>query len=229
VHIKKGDKKGLRRRRVYKNVNKMDVHKLCDTLKPIVDKYKDEENIEMEFRLGRFNGTFFDTNIGDKTYISILKGFSHYSGWEKIEENKYDVWTRDDKNIRLTVDTVTGDETLIKKERVENIDFKNLHNSPFDIRFSVSRETPIAEEDEDYDNNEWHRNIKKERCSYIRKNLSIDRTVTAGESSDKDSEVSTIYQLELEIIDPKKLTDIDTLFNICHKIKDIFNMLDTNK
>ena len=227
MHIKKGDKKGLRRRRVYKNVNKMDVHKLCDTIKPIVDKYKDEEHIEMEFRLGRFNGTFFDTNIGDKAYANCIRGFAAYTGWETIEENTYDVYSREDTNIRLTIDNKTGEETLIQKERIENIDFKQLHNSPFDIRFSVSRETPV--DDEEYDNNEWHRNIKKERCSYIRKNLSIDRTVTAGESSDKDSEVSTIYQLELEIIDPKKLTDTDTLFNICHKIKDIFNMLDTYK
>jgi len=205
----------------------MDVHKLCDTIKPIVDKYKDEENIEMEFRLGRFNGTFFDTNIGDKTYADFIRGFSSYTGWETIEENTYDVYSREDNNIRLTIDNKTGEETLIKKERLENIDFKNLHKSPFDIRFSVSRETPI--DDEEYDNNEWHRNIKKERCSYTRKNLSIDRTVTAGETLDKDSEVSTIYQLELEIVDPKKITDIDTLFNICHKIKDIFNMLDTYK
>ncbi len=205
----------------------MDVHKLCDAIKPIVDKYKDEENIEMEFRLGRFNGTFFDTNIGDKTYADFIRGFSSYTGWETIEENTYDVYSREDNNIRLTVDNKTGEDTLIKKERIENIDFKNLNKSPFDIRFSVSRETPIN--DEEYDNNEWHRNIKKERCSYIRKNLSIDRTVTAGETLDKDSEVSTIYQLELEIIDPKKVNDIDTLFNICHKIKDIFNMLDTYK
>ena len=205
----------------------MDVHKLCDAIKPIVDKYKDEENIEMEFRLGRFNGTFFDTNIGDKTYADFIRGFSSYTGWETIEENTYDVYSREDNNIRLTIDNKTGEETLIKKERLENIDFKNLHKSPFDIRFSVSRETPI--DDEEYDNNEWHRNIKKERCSYTRKNLSIDRTVTAGETLDKDSEVSTIYQLELEIVDPKKITDIDTLFNICNKIKDIFNMLDTYK
>jgi hypothetical protein len=53
--------------------------------------------------------------------------------------------------------------------------------------------------------------------------------VSAGGNRDKDSEDSTIYQLELEIIDPKKLTDIDILFNICHKIKDIFNMLNSNK
>ena len=136
------------------------------------------------------------------------------------------VW-RENNNTRLTVDTVTGEDTLIKKERLENIDFKQLQGSPFDIRFSVSRETPIEEDDND-DNN-WDRKVVKERNSYIRKNLSIDRTVSAGGNRDKDSEDSTIYQLELEIIDPKKLTDIDILFNICHKIKDIFNMLNSNK
>ena len=88
MHLKKGDKKDLRRRRVIKNVNKMDVHKICDVIKPIVDKYKDEENIEMEFRLGRFNGLFFDTNVGSNTYVDIIKGLGEYSGWERIVETK---------------------------------------------------------------------------------------------------------------------------------------------
>ena len=97
----------------------MDVHKLCDAIKPIVDKYKDEENIEMEFRLGRFNGTFFDTNIGDKTYADFIRGFSSYTGWETIEENTYDVYSREDNNIRLTVDNKTGEDTLIKKDHFD--------------------------------------------------------------------------------------------------------------
>jgi hypothetical protein len=126
VHLKKGDKKDLRRRRVIKNVNKMDVHKICDAIKPIVDKYKDEENIEMEFRLGRFNGLFFDTNVGSKTYVDIIKGLGEYSGWERIVETKSEVYSREDINTRLTVDTVTGEDTLITKERLENIDFKQL-------------------------------------------------------------------------------------------------------
>ena len=174
MHLKKGDKKDLRRRRVIKNVNKMDVHKICDVIKPIVDKYKDEENIEMEFRLGRFNGLFFDTNVGSNTYVDIIKGLGEYSGWERIVETKSEVYSREDNNTRLTIDTVTGEDTLIKKERLENIDFKQLQGSPFDIRFSVSRETPIEEDDND-DNN-WDRKVVKERNSYIRKNLSIDRT-----------------------------------------------------
>jgi len=204
----------------------MDVHKLCDTIKPVLDKYRNEKNIEMEFRLGRFNGTFFDTNVGEKTYIKALKGFGEYGGWERIEHINYEVYSRDDSDLRLTVDTTSLEETLIKKERLENIDFKKVQNSPFDIRFSVSRETPVEETEDD--DNGWHRKIVKERRSYIRKNLSIDITLCAGLNQDKDSEDSTIFQFEFEIKDPSKVDDIDTLFNICHKLKDVFNMLDNN-
>ena len=36
----------------------MDVHKLCDEIKPHFDTYKNDKYVEMEFRLGKFNGTF---------------------------------------------------------------------------------------------------------------------------------------------------------------------------
>ena len=58
-------------------------------------------------------------------------------------------------------------------------------------------------------------------------NLSIDMTVCQGTSEDMDSEEFTVFQIEFEIIDPRKVTDIDTLFNIIHKIKDLFNILGT--
>ena len=57
----------------------MNVHKICDTIEPILNKFKDEEHIEMEFRLGKYNGTFFDTNIGEKMYIDFMKGLNKYT------------------------------------------------------------------------------------------------------------------------------------------------------
>ena len=60
--------------------------------------------------------------------------------------------------------------------------------------------------------------------SFIRKNLSIDMTICDGEVEDMDAEDSKVYQVEFEIIDPKKVEDIDTLFKIIHKINDFFNM-----
>jgi hypothetical protein len=198
----------------------MDVRKLCDEIKPTLDKYKDEEYIELEFRLGKFNSSFFDTNIGKENFYKCLDGLQKYNGWEKVVQSKTEVYYREDDNKRLTVDEITGDDTLIIKNKVYTQDFKHLQNVPYDIRLGVSKETP-AEED---DNNEWNKKKNKNRMSFIRKNLSIDMTICDGEVEDMDAEDSKVYQVEFEIIDPKKVEDIDTLFKIIHKINDFFNM-----
>ena len=46
----------------------MDTATIFNTVKEHVRQYKDVENVEMEMRLGKFNGTFFDTNIGKEKY-----------------------------------------------------------------------------------------------------------------------------------------------------------------
>lgn len=66
----------------------------------------------------------------------------------------------------------------------------------------------------------------KTRTSYIRKNLSIDMTSIIGGAQDMDSEDPFTYQVEFEIIKPENVEDKNTLFNIIHKIKDLFNILE---
>ncbi len=200
----------------------MNFHKICDTVEPILDKYKNEEYIEMEFRLGKFNGTFFDTNIGEKMYISILKGLSKYTGWDRIVQSETEVFFREKDNLRITIDESTNEETIIKKERVHVEDFKQLEGTPFDIRFSVCKEIPM---DHDYES-EMDGKKTKTRTSYIRKNVSIDVTSISGNTQDMDSEDPFTYQVEFEIIKPQNVEDKDTLFNIIHKIKDLFIMLE---
>ena len=199
----------------------MNFHKICDTVEPIIDKYKNEEYIEMEFRLGKFNGTFFDTNIGEKMYISILNGLNKYTGWDRIVQSETEVFFREKDNLRITIDESTNEETIIKKERVHVEDFKKLEGTPFDIRFSVCKEIPM---DHDYES-EMDGKKTKTRTSYIRKNVSIDVTSISGNTQDMDSEDPFTYQVEFEIIKPQNVEDRDTLFNIIHKIKDLFNIL----
>ena len=127
----------------------MNVHKVCDIIEPIFNKYKDDEHIEMEMRLGKYNGKFFDTNIGENML-------------------------------------------------------------------------PI---EHDYDS-EMDCKKTKTRTSYIRKNLSIDMTSIIGGAQDMDSEDPFTYQVEFEIIKPENVEDKNTLFNIIHKIKDLFNILE---
>ena len=200
----------------------MNVHKVCDTIEPIFNKYKDDEHVEMEMRLGKYNGKFFDTNIGEKMYISLMKGLNKYDGWERIETSQTEVFYREKDNLRITIDESTNEETVIRKERVHVEDFKQLEGTPFDIRFCVSKELPI---EHDYDS-EMDCKKTKTRTSYIRKNLSIDMTSISGGTQDMDSEDPFTYQVEFEIIKPKNVEDKDTLFNIIHKIKDLFNILE---
>jgi len=198
----------------------MDVHKLCDEIKPHVDTYKNDKYVEMEFRLGKFNGTFFDTNVGKDAFYKFKEGLEIYTGWEKMVHSSCEVFYRNNHNNRLTIDQNTDEETLICKEKVFTQDFKHLNKSPYDIRFNVSHEIPV----EDTGDNQWDKNKIKERFSYIRKNLSIDMTICSGMVQDMDAEDSHTYQVEFEIIEPNKVDDIDTLFKIIHKIKDFFNM-----
>jgi len=108
---------------------------------------------------------------------------------------------------------------VIHKEVIHKENFSKLKNTPYDLRFSVAREIPV----EQYEG-EMDKKKTKERTSFIRKNLSIDLTIVTGESEDMDSEESMTYQVEFEIIDPKKVEDDEKLFNIIHKVKDLFSM-----
>lgn len=199
----------------------MNFHKICDTVEPILDKYKNEDYIEMEFRLGKFNGTFFDTNIGEKMYIAILNGLNKYTGWDRIVQSETEVFYREKDNLRITIDESTNEETIIKKERVHVEDFKQLEGTPFDIRFSVCKEIPM---EHDYES-EMDGKKTKTRTSYIRKNVSIDVTSISGNTQDMDSEDPFTYQVEFEIMKPQNVEDKDMLFNIIHKIKDLFNII----
>lgn len=202
----------------------MDVHKICDVIKPIFDKYQNEEFVEMEFRLGKFNGSFFDVDVGIQNYNKILQGLKMYSGWEKVVSSKMEVYYRDSDNLRISIDENTDETINVKKERIHTENFNNLKNTPYDVRFSVSKEIPLGENfecDGDMDKKKM-----KERVSFVRKNLSIDVTKCTGGTDDIDEENESTYQIEFEIVVPKNLKNIDELFNIIYKIKDVFKLLE---
>ena len=203
----------------------MDVEKLCDKIWPIVCKYRSISHVEMEMRLGKFNGKVFDTNVGKATFDRVLIGLRKYTEWEQVRTIKSEVFYRESDGVRITLDETTNEETIVRKERVKNEDFKKLKDSPYDVRFSVSSETPLTTDI----NRDMDKKKTKDRMSFIRKNLSIDMTVCVGDSHDMDSEEKVSYQIEFEIIDPSRIQTRDEMFNIIHKIKDVFNLLNISK
>lgn len=196
----------------------MDIQKIVDTTFPFFEAHKNEDDIEVEIRLGRQNGSFFDTNVGKDVWKKVLRGLQKYDRWEKKESKSYEVYYNDAESVRITNDEDTGDQDMIQKIKVRKEDFVNSEQ-PLDVRFCISREIPTTGE------YEMDRKRSKTRHSFVRKNLSIDMTISSGDNADMDSEEEASYQIELEIIRPKDVDSDARFFNLLHKINDISFLL----
>ena len=157
----------------------MDIKSITDKVLPQFETHKNEDDIEVEFRLGKYNGTFFDTNVGKDTFDKVLVGLRKYDGWEDVNESVCEVFYNDKNGIRITSNEETGEQKMIQKINVLKDDF---NCNPLDVRFSISREIPTWGE------YEMDRKRTKTRYSFVRKNLSIDMTISSGDTVDMDSE-----------------------------------------
>lgn len=196
----------------------MNIQKIVDKTLPHFERHNDAEHVEVEIRLGKFNGAFFDTNVGKGAFDTILAGLKQYDGWEQVQSSTCDVFYHDACGIRLTVDEHTGEQTMVQKQKVYTEDFQEF-SAPLDVRFSIAREVPVTGE------YEMDRKRTKHRQSFVRKNLSIDMTVSSGDAVDKDAEDPNHYQIELEIVDPGQVGCQEEFYNILWKINDLFNLL----
>ena len=194
----------------------MDIKHITDTILPSFEALKAEENIEVEIRLGKHNGSLFDTNVGKETWERVLKGLKNYDGWESTDYTESDVYYNDNSNVRITSNEDTGEQTMIQKISVVKEDFKC---DPLDVRVCIAREIPTSGE------YEMDRKRTKMRHSFVRKNLSIDMTISSGDNVDLDSEEESSYQIELEIVKPGDVDSVYKLFNIINKVADLVKIM----
>jgi len=196
----------------------MDIQQIVDKTLPLFDVHNDADHIEVEMRLGKFNGQFFDTNVGKVVFDKVLAALQGYKGWEDIRTSTCDVFYHDAAGVRLSVDDDTGEQHMIQKQSLVREDF-NYPSAPLDLRFSISKELPVSGE------YEMDRKRTKRRQSFIRKNLSIDMTISSGDVVDKDAEDPNHYQIELEIVDPGNVSCQEEYFNILWKVNDILKII----
>jgi hypothetical protein len=182
---------------------------------PIIESHKSRPNTEIEIRFGRRSGSAFDTNVGPETFAKVKRALEKYSEWEETRHTNATVYYFAGSK-RLTVDEETDEQSGLIKKRVKVDDFP-IENSPFDVRLGVSTEEPF-----EYDGDEESTEQKtKERWSFVRKNLSIDLTVVKGTPDDKDAEEDTVFQIEMEIMDPSALKSGVETYNLIHKVFDL--------
>ena len=65
----------------------------------------------------------------------------------------------------------------------------------------------------------------KTRHSFVRKNLSIDMTISSGDNADMDSEEEASYQIEMEFVKPSDVDSIYKFKNILQKIDDLTKLI----
>src|SRR6056300_465934 len=189
---------------------------ITEKVLPLFEAHKAEGDIEIEIRLGKHNGSLFDTNVGKDIWKQVLSGLRKFDGWESVKTTVSDVYYNDANNVRITCDEETGEQTMIQKISVSKQDFKR---DPLDVRFCVAREIPTNGE------YEMDRKRTKTRHSFVRKNLSIDMTISSGDNADMDSEEEATYQIELEIVKPSDVDSIYKFQNILQKIDDLSKLI----
>tara|TARA_Y100001936_G_scaffold100254_1_gene98576 strand:+ start:2163 stop:2750 length:588 start_codon:yes stop_codon:yes gene_type:complete len=171
-------------------------------------------NVEVEFRLGKKNNRYFDTNVGDDVFFRLKRALEKFEGWEKTDTEEYQVYTNDSE-CRAIIHEDESQEYQIKK-RLDKLDYSSGEH-PFDVRMAISTETP-TENQEDVQFNDVR---SCARTSYFRKGLRIDLTIVSGDPDDPDDEEDTKYQVEFEIIEPKGVDTKSKFYNHLHKVKDL--------
>ena len=193
---------------VYKKIHKL------------FEQHQNDPHIEVEMRLGKFNGKLFDTNVGKDTFDKVYRALVKYQAWEKIYTTQEEVFYRDRDNIRMSIDQNTGDQKIVQKTSVHKEDFKKIKGVPYDVRVAFSKEIPTDIDDF----GDMDRKRSKHRQSFVRKNLSIDLTMSTGDAIDMDAEDMTEYQVEFEIIAPPDVKSKNELLNIVQKVNDLLKV-----
>ena len=181
--------------------------------KPLLDSHKFKKHVEFEMRLGKINNNMFDTNVGKEAFARVLGALKAYDKWEGVKESTTSVYYKG--STRMSINEDTEDVTTVRKQKLQVID-QYLADRPFDVRFCVSEEVPV---DEDIGDQVMDYVRHKKRISFLRKNLSIDLTVVSGDPDDLDDENEESYEIELEIVDPTKVNDNDTFYNLLFKVE----------
>jgi hypothetical protein len=185
-------------------------------LKDYVEKFSNEDNLEVEIRLGYLEDDEFKTNIGKEFFNKITTQLEDCEVWESVTNENSEDYFYNGRRLSITTENPKG--TCIKKEKLGVFDFM-FDGSGFDIRVSFSKETPskrYAKDKASYKRN-------KERTRYLFKNSFFDTTkVTVDDNGVEDN----LYEIEIET---KKLNLKETsshyfIHDALLKIRDVVKM-----
>lgn len=191
-------------------------------LLPILEKYRDHENVEIEFRLGLYDDTSskFNSRVCEKDYNRIMEKLKSSTSWSEVKNSD----TKDyfDNGMRLSVDNKNKrKKKCIRKSKLVTLDFQ-FDGTPYDIRVCLSEEVPVPTTKFKVNDSLFSR--VKERCSFVYKFWSFDVTRVNFENSVED----VYYEVELDAFGLKELMKKHSseyiLYSGLLKIKDLVNV-----
>lgn len=193
---------------------------MYDTILNIFDKYKNMDNIEIEFRFGwKGNSTIFSSDIGDTFYEKIKEQLDSCVLFNDVVVYKsHDVHYKD---IRKSV--FEDHDIHIQKIPLLTHDVPLL-GTPYDLRISVCQEIPCTL---DINCNVVTFSRSKYRKSYNYKCWSYDLSHTTIDSSFVDMYTNTNKQFHFEIEYIPNSNNFDNQYlttSIISKIEDIANI-----
>ena len=199
-------------------------HKAIIELKPYFDKYKDVENLEVEFRIGYLEEDddkhYFNSYVSKEFFTKIMNVLQTNKSW--VSEDREVTKDYFDDGMRLSVGCY-GKKTCIKKMKLCVIDF-TFDGTPFDIRVCFSKEIPILASLFNPKNPKKIYNREKDRMSYKYKTWTYD--ITSVKTVENTVE-ETVFEIELEADVKNSLDKMSTSYFIHSsllKIKDIVGM-----
>ena len=145
--------------------------------------------VELEVRLGTFNGKKFDSSI-DKKYFEKIKDVLETGEWKNIINIETSEHISD--TLRLIKNKKTKD-TLILKENILT-KTEQIKSSPFDIRYSINQEFSLNSMVNTFNSEKIIRN--KSRRSFISDTFKYDLTIV---NENIDGVVKTKYEIEIEL------------------------------
>jgi hypothetical protein len=185
-------------------------------LKEYIEKYKDEEHLEIEYRLGYLDNDEFKTDIGKEFFDKITDQFIDSEVWSSIKTENSEDYFFNGKRLSITDKDPKG--LCIKKDKLVVIDFR-FSGTCFDLRVSFSKEIPSNRFPKE---KATYKRIK-ERTSYNFKHLSFDLTKVIFEDNTVENHVFEI-ELETKKLDLTQMTSHYLVHDSLLKIRDMVKM-----
>lgn len=213
---------------------------------PYVEKYKNEKNIELEFRLGfieveatlplrstsgveatlsgveathsaKPSTPYFNTDIPVEFFNKITNKLNSNKNWAAVKKSK----NTDYFNYGYRISVIDNKPVAcIKKTKLVTINFR-FEDTPFDIRFCISKEEPCVLNDVEKRIKNSNHSREKQRTRFTHKYWNFD--VTKVKEIENTVENIT-HEIELDVSWPTEAPIDYVIYSSLLKMNDLVNM-----